>query len=443
MILDEKILINCVKNKKLYKSLGYDVSSTYIEIDPVHLPKSSHVIINVKCDVCGTEKQLKYYQYYINTEGLSEEYCCSKKCSSDKTKRRLQNKYGVDNVFQLNEIKDKTKNTLNRKYGEEHPMRIDSIVDKLKRTNNQKYGHDHGLSNINIQEKIENTNLLKYGYRRPLLSEDIRKKAQHTFIFRYGTNHPMREDSIVDKLKRTNLLRYGVENVFMSKSIKDKIKKTHIMNHGVDNPQKNIKTRNKTIKTNTSKYGYLTPSKNISVKNKIIKSINDTLFDKNTRLYKDKYDLDILNYCDSTKEYTINCPSCGKEFNIQSRLLQQRINLNTILCVECNPISRNISGLEKELLDFVKINYGGVVITNSKKIIPPYELDIYIPELKLSFEFNGLYWHSEIYKDKNYHYNKTTLCKNKGIQLVHIWEDDWVYKKDILKSMILNKLLYY
>jgi hypothetical protein len=68
------------------------------------------------------------------------------------------------------------------------------------------------------------------------------------------------------------------------------------------------------------------------------------------------------------------------------------------------------------------------------------ELDIYIPDLKLAFEFNGLYWHNELYKDKNYHLNKTELCEDQGIQLIHIWEDDWSYKQDIVKSMILSKL---
>jgi hypothetical protein len=68
------------------------------------------------------------------------------------------------------------------------------------------------------------------------------------------------------------------------------------------------------------------------------------------------------------------------------------------------------------------------------------EIDVYIPELKLGFEFNGLYWHSEIYKEKNYHLDKTKLCNDQGISLFHIWEDDWLYKQDIVKSMILNKL---
>ena len=51
-----------------------------------------------------------------------------------------------------------------------------------------------------------------------------------------------------------------------------------------------------------------------------------------------------------------------------------------------------------------------------------------------------MWWHNELNKDKNYHLSKTEECEKQGIQLIHIWEDDWLYKKDIVKSIILNKL---
>ncbi len=84
--------------------------------------------------------------------------------------------------------------------------------------------------------------------------------------------------------------------------------------------------------------------------------------------------------------------------------------------------------------------YDGKIISNDKKILSPYELDMYMPELKLAIEYNGIYWHNEVNKDDDYHLNKTELCEQQGIQLIHIYEDDWSYKQDIVKSMILNKL---
>jgi hypothetical protein len=63
-----------------------------------------------------------------------------------------------------------------------------------------------------------------------------------------------------------------------------------------------------------------------------------------------------------------------------------------------------------------------------------------LPELNIGFEFNGLFWHSDKFKDKNYHLNKLKLFKEKGIRVVNIWEDDWVYKKTIIQSQIRNIL---
>jgi len=60
--------------------------------------------------------------------------------------------------------------------------------------------------------------------------------------------------------------------------------------------------------------------------------------------------------------------------------------------------------------------------------------------LNLGFEFNGLYWHSDKFKDKWYHINKTNYFKERGIRIIHIWEDDWVFKNEIIRSQIKNWL---
>ena len=71
------------------------------------------------------------------------------------------------------------------------------------------------------------------------------------------------------------------------------------------------------------------------------------------------------------------------------------------------------------------------------------ELDLYLPDYKLAIELNCLYWHSELFKDKNYHLNKTELCLEKDIQLIHIFENEWLNKPEIVKSIILSKLGIY
>ena len=58
----------------------------------------------------------------------------------------------------------------------------------------------------------------------------------------------------------------------------------------------------------------------------------------------------------------------------------------------------------------------------------------------MGIEVNGNYWHSELYKQQNYHQEKSLLAKEKGINLIHIFEYEWLEKQDILKSLIKSKL---
>lgn len=93
--------------------------------------------------------------------------------------------------------------------------------------------------------------------------------------------------------------------------------------------------------------------------------------------------------------------------------------------------------MEQELADFCKQFYPNL-IRNDRSIISPFELDIVIPERKLAIEFNGTYWHSM--KPKGYHKMKVKLCADKGFKLIHIWEIDWINKKDEIKSMLEKEL---
>lgn len=111
--------------------------------------------------------------------------------------------------------------------------------------------------------------------------------------------------------------------------------------------------------------------------------------------------------------------------------------LNTI-CSHMKHSSR-FSLPEKDILNFVKQYYTDV-IGNSKKIISPLELDIFIPSLNLAIEYCGLYWHSETSKDKNYHFNKQKKCNKKGIRLITIFEDEWLEKQSQVKGYLKSVL---
>lgn len=100
--------------------------------------------------------------------------------------------------------------------------------------------------------------------------------------------------------------------------------------------------------------------------------------------------------------------------------------------------SCSVSVAELEVADFISDHF--MIVKNDRKIVPPYELDIFIPNRNLAIEYNGLYWHSEKNKSSNYHYDKWLHCQKNGINLIQIWEDDWIYKKPLVRNMLLHKL---
>lgn len=101
-------------------------------------------------------------------------------------------------------------------------------------------------------------------------------------------------------------------------------------------------------------------------------------------------------------------------------------------------IKSNISRGHQELIDYITSISDTKVIINTRSVISPLELDIYIPEHRLAIEYNGSYWHSEQQgKDRSYHLNKTTRCEELGINLLHISQTDSL---EIWKSVIGQKL---
>jgi hypothetical protein len=95
---------------------------------------------------------------------------------------------------------------------------------------------------------------------------------------------------------------------------------------------------------------------------------------------------------------------------------------------------------EIEIEEFIKSLNVNVNICD-KKQLSGIELDLFLPDHNIAIEYNGLYWHSEKQgKHKNYHINKTIKCLEKNIHLIHIFSDEWLNKKDVIKNRIINLL---
>lgn len=98
------------------------------------------------------------------------------------------------------------------------------------------------------------------------------------------------------------------------------------------------------------------------------------------------------------------------------------------------------SSAEKEIKDYF-INLG-VSCKKNRSILNGKELDLFFTEHNIAIEYNGCKWHTEWFgrKDKHYHYNKMIECNDKGVRLIHIFEDEYMYHKEIVLSKIEHTL---
>lgn len=423
MIIDKQVAVKITKRNIEHYLQFYPLlklkDNIYVDIEN-QLMKGSNQKVNVKCDLCGSDRYINFQMYNRNLNSCLEYkiYTCDK-CSHLKIKEFNKKKYGVEYYSQTKEYESKFKNTMVEKYGVEYALQSDELKRKQKDNNLEKYGVENVFQSKDIKDKIKKSNNNKYGCdytqsvpqfiekRKKSMSERygyetsfengciLRDKAKKTIIDKYGVDSYSKSDIFLEKVKSTNLKKYGVEWIMQSATFRSKSKESFSRRYGV---------------SNISKYELHRANFNISKDPNYIKYLDNSI-----SLFK----------CDK------------HEFEIDYYIYNNRKKNNTPLCTVCNPIGDSSSIKEKDLFNFIQESYKGNIIQSYRDEL---EIDIYLPELKLGFEFNGLYWHSELYKEKNYHLNKINFFKERGIRIIHIWEDDWDFKKDIIKSMLLNIL---
>ena len=396
-----------------------------------------------KAHKVGAEKskktKLERYgnEVYNNSEKSSQTWLSKtdKEIEEIVNKRKETNllKYGVEVPTQNEEIANKIKQSWNNKSEEE----IQEFVNKVKSTKLKLYG-DETYSNgekcaetwnskseaelKEIEEKRKHTNLKIYGVNFASQNEDVKNKIKETNLERYGKEHATQSEQIKEKTKNTNLKKWGVEYPILTKEIKDKARKTLLDNYGVEHPSYSNELLNKAKITKENKINFA-KSQNLLTVSELSMKFNR--HEKTILHAVERLNISVVHF-NRDEHYYIN----ESDLAILSDFFFKTEDWGT-------------SYSEKEMVDFIKSIYDGEIIENTKKIIPPKELDVYISNKNLAIEFNGVHWHDENHVDKNYHLTKTNMCNEKGIDLIHVFEDDWLERKEIVKSMIASRLGVY
>lgn len=331
-----------------------------------------------ECNNITSRMSCRNKNCYKHVTFHSYKYGYSEYCSS---------KCGVND----NEVKFKIQNTCIKKYGVKTPFQSKTIQEKIRNTNLNKYGVENVFQTDEVKEKIKKTNIDRIGCEYPMQSDDVKNKSKNTLLKKYGVDHNSKIKSIIEKRKKTSLNKYGTENPSQSDIIKNRTRETNLKKYGVEYTNQ------------------------IHISKKSLELLHNKKW--------------LQNQHHGLKH---SCTEIAKILNVYYGTVISYLNKHEIELK--NYFS---SSPEKEIIDFIdNIN----IQNNTRSIVPPYELDIYIPDYKLAIEYNGLYWHGK--HDRNYHLNKTKRCAENGIQLLHIFENEWIdpIKQDIWKSIINGKL---
>lgn len=223
-------------------------------------------------------------------------------------------------------------------------------------------------------------------------------------------------EEIVEKFKEVHGVKYDYSSFVFTK-MKDKscfICKTH--GEFWQTPQKHLE-------------GHGCPK--CAIQHRTQKSILpiDTFVEKANLIHNNQYDYSLVFFKNLHNNIDIIC----KKHGVFSQIANDHLNGHG-----CPICGLQVSRAEDEIVENIE-NFRITCERRVRNLIPPFELDIYIPEKNVAIEYNGLVWHSDKYKkDKNYHLNKTLMCEKLGIMLIHIFEDEWLEHKEIVKAKIRN-----
>jgi len=261
------------------------------------------------------------------------------------------------------------------------------------------------------------------------IGESCKKKSMELF----GVENPFQSTAIKNKIRQTNLQKYGVENYTQTDAWKQ------FATSQVHTPE----TRRKIQETNQAKYG--------------ANSFTASDFGKMQARKKS-----IIRHYGSWQEYTnrlqnnhVTCATPENQF-----YTQQHIEFVCQLCKHswkeigtimpaCEPCQQKLSLSGRSKLEaslFAWIDSLGIQFVPNKVFTnllgKKYSLDVYIPDIHVGIEMNGLWWHSEVHgnKDSKYHSDKLEFFAKQDIRVINIFEDEWNRKSSIVKSKLLHML---
>lgn len=273
----------------------------------------------------------------------------------------------------------------------------------LKEKMREMYGNEYSLLSteyVNARDKVE----IKHNSCGTIFNMRV-----DAFFGKQRQQCPNKE-CIKQRIEKTNLEKYGAKCVLSNQQIRNKAKSTMMQKYGTDSFFKNGLIQ----ESINNKYGV-----HSSNQMKIDKKYIDILYDYNSlkKWSTDFYTKNnrapiIVDFCNESK-YDIT--------NIYKVIKDNGWDLSDFFNTE---VSSQYEQVIRNFLDKYNIQY----VLHDKKIIPPLEIDFFLPDFNIGIEVNGICCHSSsvyynfIPKNQLYHQQKSLECEQKSIRLIHIFE---------------------
>lgn len=343
----------------------------------------------------------------------------------------------------------KSRATYKERTGYDHPMNDPSVVNKLKQTNEERYG-GVGFQCEELASRSRATTKQLYGVDNFAKSELFAERFEKSSLNKYGVSNPAKLDSVKSKIKETHENKYG-KWYAQTDDFKKRSVETFMRNYGVSNPMHSDEVIDKIQEQNMKKWGVpywmMLPESQKKLKEGSLKKFGTTWY---SSAHLSKECLDIIHDPDKLVEYVLRFP---KERRTHEHIAKS-LGCSTVYLLELTrsygdkfrdaftmmpSVSSAEIAVRNMLLDWnIEAEY------NDRTILKPQELDIYIPSHKFAIEFNGWYWHSkQAGTPICYHQDKSRKCAEQGIQLYHIFEQEWndERKRSIIESQLQAKLV--
>jgi hypothetical protein len=132
---------------------------------------------------------------------------CTKNNKKTTLKKTCLEKYGVENIFQHEEIKKTIKKTCLKKYGVENPSYSNEIKDKIKNIFLQKYNVTSSLFIPEVIQKRKEACLNKYGNEIPMKTELGKLQFKKKCLEKYGFENPQQNAEIAEKTSKNSYIK--------------------------------------------------------------------------------------------------------------------------------------------------------------------------------------------------------------------------------------------